>query len=673
VSPVLSSRQALDITEVSFAVIDFSTPTPAQIAEAQRATVEKVEAIVAEVVAVPAGERTFANTLLRLEAASDIIERAHGRYGFMSYVAEDAAVREAADALREALEKYQIELSFREDLYIAVTDYAETDEAQSLGGEDQRLLEHTLRDYRRDGFGLPPEQRQRVRDLKERLVELSVTFQRNIDTWDDGLWLTRDQLAGLPDSYIESLRTQEGDGATHFRVSLDYPEMYPFLDNAESEELRRDLLHKNYLKGGGENVRVLEETIAIRDELARVLGYESWAAYVLELRMAKQPAAVHDFVSDLRRRVQPKLQDDMAGLQEAKREHTGDPAAKLELWDWRFYHNYLLKTRFAVDDFEVAKYFPLGTVLTGLFETTERLLGVRFEPVEPANAWHPDVPLYRVRDAGDSAEIAFFYMDLFPRPNKYGHAAAFTLVGGRRLPDGSYQTPVSCIVANFTKPTATQPSLLRHSEVVTLWHEFGHILHQVLTETERLEFSGTRTETDFVEAPSQMLEHWVWDQEVLSSFSRHVDTGEPLPDDLLGSLLAAKNLDSGLFVMRQLYFAELDMAYHSPGPGKDTTAIAADLHAISGFPAPEHTHWQSGFGHLFGYDAGYYGYKWSEVFADDMFTRFGNGRLLDPELGREYRRTVLARGASVDGDVLVRDFLGREPSSNAFLRNIGVE
>ena len=654
-------------------MIDFSTPTPARIAETLQETVEQVEAIVAEVVALPAGEHTFANTLLRLEAASDIIERAHGCYGFMSYVAEDAAVREAADALREALEKYQIDLSFREELYIAVTDYAETDEAQSLTGEDQRLLEHTLRDYRRDGFGLPPEQRQRVRELKERLVELSVAFQRNIDTWEDGLWLTLDQLAGLPDSYIESLRTEEREGTTYYRVSLDYPEMYPFMDNAESEDLRRELQRKNYLKGGDENVRVLEETIAVRDELAHLLGYASWAAYVLELRMAKQPVAVREFTAGLRERVQPKLQSDLAGLETAKQQHTGHPEARLKLWDWRFYHNYLMKTRYAVDDFEVAKYFPLEAVLKGLFETTQTLLGVRFEEVEKANAWHPDVRLYRVDDARNNAVIAHFYMDLFPRPNKYGHAAAFTLVGARRLPDGSYQTPVSCIVANFTKPTATQPSLLRHSEVIVLWHEFGHILHQVLTETERLEFSGTRTETDFVEAPSQMLEHWVWDADILSSFSRHVDTGEPLPKDLLDSMLAAKNLDSGLFVMRQLYFAELDMSYHGPGAKKDTTAIAAELHPISGFSAPTGTHWQSGFGHLFGYDAGYYGYKWSEVFADDMFTRFENGRLLDPELGLEYRKAVLARGGSVDGDVLVRSFLGREPNADAFLRNIGVE
>jgi Zn-dependent oligopeptidase len=356
--------------------------------------------------------------------------------------------------------------------------------------------------------------------------------------------------------------------------------------------------------------------------------------------MAKTPQRVLDFLADLRARVEPKLRSDKAALQEAKRGHTGDPAAELQLWDWRFYHNYLLKTRFAVDDFEVAKYFPLEAVLGGLFDVMQTLLGVRFEAVEPANAWHPDVKLYRIRDAASGEEIACFYMDLFPRPNKYGHAAAFTLIGGRRLADGSYQQPVSAIVANFTKPAASQPSLLRHSEV---------------------------------EAPSQMLEHWVWQAGVLAGFSRHVETGAPLPAELLEAMLAAKNLDSGLFTMRQLFFAELDMAYHAPGADKDTSAISQRLHPISGFEAPPDTYWQSGFGHLFGYDAGYYGYKWSEVFADDMFTRFAQAGPLNASLGLEYRRVVLERGGAVDGDVLVREFLGREPNSEAFLQNLGLD
>lgn len=653
-------------------MIDYTVPTPGAIEQAQRDTTAAGDAIVGEIVGVLPAHRTFANTLGRLEDVYDLLERAQGRYGFMAYVAEDAEVRAAADALREALEKYEIELGFRDDLYAAVMAFAQTDEARALEGESKRLLDWAMRDYKRDGFGLPFEERQRVRELKQRLVELEITFRRNIDTWEDAILVTREDLAGLPDTYIEGLTTEQRDGQTLYRVSLDYPEMYPFLDNAESEDLRRELMIKNYRKGGAENIILLEEAIAVRDELARTLGYESWADYVLELRMAKDPDTVEAFLVDLRTKVKAKLDRDIADMREAKRAHTGDTSAEVQLWDARFYHNYLMKTRFAVDDFAVARYFPLDAVLEGLFDTMQTLLGVRFEELSQTNAWHPDVKLFRVTDARDGAEVGHFYMDLFPRPNKFGHAAAFTLEGERRLPDGSTQKPVSAIVANFTKPGAGQPSLLRHTEVVTLFHEFGHILHQVLTKASRLRFSGTRTERDFVEAPSQMLEHWVWLPEVLSGFSRHVETGEPLPAALLDSMVAAKNLDSGVFTLRQLFFAELDMAYHGPGPAKDTTAIARELHPIMGFPAPEDTYFQAGFGHLFGYDAGYYGYKWSEVFADDMFTRFEAAGPLNQTIGVEYRTKVLERGGAVDGDVLVREFLGREPTYDAFLKNLGL-
>lgn len=654
-------------------MIDYRCPMPEEIERARTETLAAAERIVAEIVRVPDGERTYWNTLYRLEDVADLLLQAQGRYGFMFHVAEDPAVRAAAQQLREALEKYSNELGFREDLYRAISAYAATPEAQALTGERARLLERVLRDYRRNGFGLPPEQRARVKALKDRLVELQIAFERNIEEYEDCILVPREALAGLPESYIQRLRTEERDGRRLYRVSLDYPEFYPFMDAAESEDLRRELLVKFYRKGGRENVAILEEAIAVRDELARLLGYQSWAAYMLEVRMARTPEAVQRFLEDLRARMAPRLRQDLEELTEAKRAHTGRPDATLELWDWRFYHHRIRKERYAVDEFEVAKYFPLDAVLEGLFFVYQTLFGVRFEPVEPANAWHPDVRLFRVVDAKDGRERAYFYMDLFPRSGKYSHAAAFTLRGGRRLTDGSYQQPVSAIVANFTKPTPTEPSLLRHSEVETLFHEFGHILHQTLTQAECPRFAGTRTERDFVEAPSQMLEHWVWLPEVLGRFARHVETGEPLPEALLQALVAARRLHIGVLTCRQIFFATLDLAYHGPGAPKDTTAIARALHPITGFPMPEGTYWQAGFGHLFGYDAGYYGYLWSEVYADDMFTRFEEAGPLNPEIGLEFRRTVLEPGGARDGAELVRAFLGREPDLGAFLRHKGIE
>jgi thimet oligopeptidase len=650
--------------------MDFAALTPDAVAKACGRAMEDADRAIASIVATPAGGRTFASTFGALEDVGDVLAQVSGSYGFMSYVSDDDGVRETAREWEEKLGKYGVELGFREDLYGAVREFAETPEAKALQGEERRLLEHTLRDYRRNGFELPKEQRARVQELMNRLVELGTEFRKAIDTWDDGVLATRAELAGMPDRWIDALKTVEADGAVKHRVSLDYPEILPFLEEGESEDLRRELFIKNQNKGGEGNVALLEEAIAVRNEIATLLGYDSWAAYVVEKRMAKERGAVDRFLSDLDAKVRRKAAIDMERLAAAKEAWGG---GEVRVWDWWFLTNQLRKTEFAVDQFEVANYFPLDAVLDGLFLVTQELLGVRYERAPDAPAWHPDVQAFDVFNADETEPVARFYMDLFPRPNKFGHAAAFTLTPGRRLADGSYQRPASAIVCNFTRPSTDAPSLLRHSEVVTFFHEFGHILHQTLTQARYLEFSGTQTERDFVEAPSQMLEHWVWDRDVLRRFSRHHQTGEALPDALLDALIRAKNLSSGIATLRQLFFSRLDFAFHSPGFSGDTTAAVRELFPITGFPYPEGTHFQSSFGHLFGYDAGYYGYLWSRVFGDDMWTRFEQAGVLDGATGLDYRRKVLERGGTVDGDVLVREFLGREPNSDAFLRELGLE
>jgi len=652
-------------------MIEFQSLTPERIAEACGEAMRWCDEGVAAIVAVPAGQRSFANTFVALETAMDAVGQASGAYAFMAYVAEDDALRETAREWDERLSKYAVELGFREDLYNAVKEYAAAAEAAALSGEEARLLERTLRDYRRNGFDLAKEQRERVQALMNRLVELGTEFRKAIDTWDDGIVARRDQLAGMPDRWIDGLKTVEVDGQTKYRVSLDYPEINPFLDNADSASLRRELFLKNQNKGGEGNIAVLEEALRVRAEIAAQLGYASWMQYVVEKRMAKRPENVDRFLAELDPKLRAKANADLEILSRAKRAHMGDDG--IDIWDWRYYTNRLLKTEYAVDDFEIANYFPLEAVLNGIFEIAQRLLGVRFEAAADAPTWHADVVAYDIHDAGRTEPFARFYMDLYPRPNKFNHAAAFTLRSGRRLPNGGYQQPISAIVANFTKPTADAPSLLRHKEVETFFHEFGHILHQTLTKARYLEFSGSSTERDFVEAPSQMLEHWMWDRETLRRFARHHETGAPLPDELLDAMIQAKNVSSGIKELRQMFFARLDYTLHSPGFDGDSTAAVERLYPITGFPYPVGTHMQAGFGHLFGYDAGYYGYLWSRVFGDDMFTRFEDSGLLDEATGLDYRRKILERGGSVDGDALVRDFLGREPNQERFLREIGLE
>ncbi len=627
-----------------------------------------------EIAAVPDAQRSFDNTVLPLDQISNVLGQASGAFGFLSQVSDDPELRSVAHAEEERLDVFATSLGFREPIDRALKAYAQRAELEALPDDARRLLEFALRDYRRNGFGLPLAERDALQQLHERLVGLGIKFRRQIDEYEDAIDVSREALSGLPESYINRLQKTEANGATRYRVSLDYPELHPFLDSADDAELRRELFLKNHNKAADQNVEVLEEAIGVRDEIARRLGYESWASYILEIRMARQPDAVLEFLVDLEQRLGAKLSADLAALGDEQERRSGTRAA-VGIADWRYYTNRVIQREYQVDPFAVAAYFPLEAVLQGMFDIYQRLVGVRFEPrpESATTAWHPDALPYDIVDTKSGETLARFYMDLHPRAGKFGHAAAFTLRSGRRLSgEAGYQQPISAIVANFTRPGADSPSLLRHSEVITLFHEFGHILHQTLTRTNYTRFSGTRVERDFVEAPSQMLEHWCWQPAMLQSFSRHHESGDPLPSDLIGRMIESRFVSSGIATLRQIYFSRLDMAYHGPGAQKDTDAIARELHPITGFPFPEDTHFQAGFGHLFGYDAGYYGYLWSRVFGDDMFTRFEQPGASVAAVGREYRTGILELGGTKDAEELIRNFLGREPNADAFLRELGL-
>ena len=631
-----------------------------------------VDRLADELVSVPDGRRSFENTVLPLDEISNVFTQASGSFGFLSQVSADEELRNAAHRQEERLSVFAAGLGFREDIDRALKAYATRAELEALPDDARRLLEFALRDYRRNGLDLAKRTRDELQSLQERLVGLGIQFRKNIDDYEDYIEIGRDELDGLPNSFVERLRTVEVDGAVRYRVGLDYPELHPFLDSAHDGERRRELFHKNHNKSADNNVEILEEALGVRASMSKLLGYESWAAYALEIKMAKQADAVQEFLVDLEERLQPKLASDLARLSEEQERRTG-VNGPVDIADWRYYTNQVVQEQYQVDPFEVAAYFPLDAVLDGMFRIYEELVGVKF--VRRADvaetAWHEDAQPFDIVDPHSGDALARFYMDLYPRPGKFGHAAAFTLRGGRGLSGDGYQRPISAIVANFTKPTESSPSLLRHTEVVTLFHEFGHILHQTLTTSRYSRFSGTRVERDFVEAPSQMLEHWCWEPDVLSRFSRHYETGDPLPPSLIKRMIEAKHTSSAIATLRQVYFSRLDLAYHTE-TGSSTDAIARELHSITGFPFPEGTHFQAGFGHLFGYDAGYYGYLWSRVFGDDMFTRFEAPGASVAGVGAEYRQHILEPGGTADADQLIYRFLGREPNADAFLRELGL-
>jgi thimet oligopeptidase len=645
---------------------EYTTSTVQTVTDETDAAVSRADALIDGAATAPP---SFDATLRPLELAAAELVRAYGRGAFLGQVHTDAAVRDAGNEAEERLNKWRVAVAFRTDLYEAVRAYAATDEAKALTGERARLLEHWLRDFRRAGHELSAEDRAELERLRTRLVEVEVAFQRNVNEYRDGMDVTREQLDGLPDSYVE--RLSPGEAAGTYRVSLDYPELNPFLDQARDRELRREMFMKNWNRAVTENRPLLDEALDLRRRIAALLGEPTWAHHSMELKMAKAPERVRAFYEELLPSLAGTVRRELDRLDGLLTADGHD--APITAWDWRYYDDVLRRTEYGVDQDRISEYFPLDPTMEGMFAITAEVFGLEYRVVPDSAAWHESVRLYEIRDAGSGAHIAHFYADLFPRDGKFGHAAAFPLVIGHRGESGEYIAPVSAIVANFTPPSGDTPSLLRHGEVETLFHEFGHILHMSLTHAEFARFSGAETEWDFVEAPSQIMQHWTWDPSVLARFAKHHATGEPMPGDLVEQLARARFVNVGLKTAMQAYYGQLDLALHAEPVTPDMDLAMRRTFEITGLPYPEGTFFLGGFAHLLGgYDAGYYGYLWANVIGDDMFSRFSAAGVLSPTVGAEYRREVLEPNGSRDADELVRTFLGREPSNAEFLRLRGM-
>jgi len=646
--------------------------TPEEIGRQCRFAMEKAEKRYRKLAKMQDAKRTFENTPAFFQDVESDLDDESKSLIFLKNVSTDKEVREASHECGTMLKQFMVEIYTREDLYAALKGYAA--KGERLEGEDKKLLEKILLEYRRNGLELEAEEREKIKALKKRLVELEAEFGKNLIEVKDYLAVTREELEGLPEDFIERLEPLE-EGK--FKVTLDYPDYRPFMRNAKSADARRRLQEKYHNRAADKNVKLLEEAIKLRREIAEILGYPTHAHYVLEDRMAKDPARAQEFLERLRSQLNEKAEEELQELSSLKKQEEGPHAdPEIRAWDFAYYHNLMKKTKYDVDEEKLKEYFPLELVTQGMLSIYQRVLGLVFREVKPPYTWHPDVQLFEVRDAHTEELIGYFYMDLFPREGKFKHAAAFDLVQGRRLEDGSYQKPVSAIVANLNKPAAGKPSLLKHGELRTFFHEFGHIMHEVLTKATYTRFSGTTVAWDFVEAPSQMMENWIWDAQILESLSGHYkDLTQKIPEALVQRMVEVRNVDSGLRYLAQVFYASVDMAYHTKPEVKNSTELYGELQKrIALIEMTPGTHPQASFGHLMGgYDAGYYGYLWSEVYAQDMLTRFEKRGLLSDEVGQEYRRLILEPGSSVEEADQIRKFLGREPNEEAFLRSIGLK
>ncbi|MBY0112904.1 MAG: Zn-dependent oligopeptidase [Phycisphaerales bacterium] len=651
------------------------------------AAIAKANAAVAKIVAIPSAERTFDNTIGAIDDLLATFETDTSMLVFLSNVHPDAAVRDASQAAEEKWGNYLTDLGKREDLYKAVKDYAATraSEVAALTGEKKRLLEFILRDYKRAGMDLPADKRARLTEVQKEINRLGIEFNKTIAEDQTVVPLTKDELKGVSEALLKTLPQNHGV----YLADLTYPTYNPIIESATLETTRQKMWMAYKRRGGTKNIQTLEKAIKLRAEEANLLGYANCADYLIETRMAKNYETVKKFYAELRPLVRKKAAADMAEFTAHKRAITGDANAALAPWDFTYIRNELMKSKYAVDGEKVQQYFPLEKIVEGLFGVTQSLYGLEYREVTSKAGtaerplWHPDVKFYEVHDksqaaanGGKAPKIGEFYLDLFPRPNKYGHAAQWSLVNHKVWSDGKVTQPLAALVCNFTKPTAEAPSLLTHEEVETFFHEFGHCLHTIVSTARYNRFSGTNTELDFVEAPSQMFENWVWDADVLATFAKHYKTGEPLPKALLDGMAAAKNLGSGIDTENQFYYGLTDLAFESTADGAvDTTAVANALYnQVTTYDfQPTGTFYQASFGHLMGYTAGYYSYMWSKVFASDMFVRFKELGMLNPEAGMYYRTKIISQGGTHDAMDLIKDYLGREPKLDSFLDQLGMK
>ena len=639
------------------------------LAPAEAAARVKLEKDLAALIAIPQEERTFENTIMGYERAFDNYGNALGMSGFLSYVSTDKQFRDAANDLQMQISQYMVDVATRRDVYKAIREYTDTN--PRLDPVQAKLVKEMLIGFKNSGMDLNDADLEKFKALNKEKAEYIIKFDKNIQEYKDPLAVTQEQLRGLGEDYIQKLsKTDDGK----YLVTLDYPDYVPFMQNADDEQARKELEFKFNRRGGQENVELLEKTLTLRREIARLLGYKNHAELRLEDRMAKNPKTVMAFLKDLQKKLKPLGKKEDKEMIAYKNSKTGKNSRTLYSWESGYWSNKFRKENLELDSEKIKEYFPSQVVIDGMLDLFGGVFGITFEPVD-IPVWHPDVKAFKIKDKASGELVAYFYMDLYPREGKYKHAACFGLVEGEEKQDGTYQNPFVAIVANLNKPSGDTPSLLKHSEVETLFHEFGHVLHNALTKAKYSAFSGTSVSWDFVEAPSQMLERWAWDPQVLKKISKHYKTGEALPDDLIKRMIAAKNFGAGGMYLRQDFFAQYDMTLHTADTTPDTTKLYFELtKKIRGLPLTKGTIPQASFGHIMGgYDAGYYGYLWSEVIAEDFFGEFKKNGIFNPETGLKFRREILEKGGTLDEEKMVENFLGRPADNKPFLKSIGLE
>jgi len=632
-------------------------------------------------------EPTWDNLIEPISALDERLDNAWSLFSHLTGVQDSPQLRDAYGTALALLTDYQSWLGQHDSLFRAYQHIAKRADFSALSTAHKAAIEHGLRDFRLSGIDLNDDDKKAFATLQSELAQLQQSFSEHLldatQAWS--LHITDEtRLSGLPDSAKATLaqyaRQKDKDG---WLVTLEMPSVIPVLTYADNRELRREIYLANVTRASDEgphagiydNGPVMTDILTKRQAAAELLGFANHAELSLATKMADSPATVLDFLQQLADKALPQARREYEELVAFARDELGF-SDELEPWDIGYASEKLMERRYCVSQEELKPYFPAPRVISGLFETAHRLFDVSFEQVSDFQTYHPDVQLYNVLENGEV--VARFYMDLYAREGKRGGAwmdecRKRTLIGGR------LQKPVAYLTCNFTSPVDGKPSLLTHDEVTTLFHEFGHTLHHMLTRVDVGDVSGINgVDWDAVELPSQFMENWCWEPEALAFISGHVDTNESLPADLLDKMLAARNFQSAMGTLRQLQFSLFDMRLHNKTEGfmvNDVQAVLDQVRAeVSVIKTIAENRFQHGFGHIFagGYSAGYYSYKWAEVLSADAYSRFEEEGIFNASTGKAFRDVILANGGSIPAADLFKQFRGREPEVDALLRHSGI-
>ncbi len=634
---------------------------------------DQLKVDIAALIALDDSQKTFDTTFVALDRALEKFNIVYASIYTLSIVSPDEEVRKAAqEIVPQVSDLYTEVITLNKDLYDVLEAYAsrlEAEQHEVLSDEQNYFLEETMRGFKRSGLLLPEKEQNRLKKLQKELALLSAEFDTNLAAANKTITVDKAGLKGLEESFIESLKKTE-EGA--YIIPTDYAHYYKVIEQSEVADTRKRLYRAFNKRGYPENDVILKRIIAVSDELAKVLGYESFAAYSLEEEMAKTPKKVHSFLGDLRSRAWNKAKQETALLLQDVPEGVEVVDDKFYPWDITYVFNRYKQQHYKVDEAKIAQYFPLTYTLPALLSIYEDFFGLQFKKLKNTTFWHEEVEAYAVYQ-GETYR-GMILLDLFPRPFKYSHAGHLSIVPALKNSRGRILPSVALVMANFPRAHGERPSLLKRSEVNTFFHEFGHALHALLGATELASFSGTSVKKDFVEMPSQMLEEWLWDPVILKRISSHYQTKESLPDDLIANIISLKQFGKADLILRQGFLAALSLAYYMPGADKDPYAIMNELvnKLTQGQHADPENRFYAAFGHLTGYGPRYYGYLWSKVFALDLFSAIKPHGLTNKEIGMKYADLVLSKGGSKEPEELLEDFLGRKPSSKAFFEDIGI-